>query len=569
MAPRRGRIALQMGVPHADETRDSTTLGAEEPLSREKTTAAQRQADRKAMTLLGLVVLVLLGFVITIQALWVSVVRSGFLGDNVPAGGWMLLVGLVGLTVLFCLYILHQQTEINRFRSRLVNEQMELEQSRGRLAELTSLFQLGNSLHMDLPLDTILEITVRRVASTLHSQDVSLYLYEPETKTLKCRARFGLATSSSDAEVKLGEGAVGWVARHREPILMNARDRDARFAEHFMAHPEVGSALIMPVNFENRCVAVLQTHRGGKAEPFRLEHRDIGQLFADNVAPVIERALVVLNLEERASSIKSGGKGEPQAGAPQQQAMTFQDSFLSSAEIELKAPLTTILAYSEVLDQNDKRMNTSMRREFTARLRGEAQRLMSLVDDVLDLARLETGRFLLDLRVENVNKIARDALDSVRVFAASRQVELEMKLDEKIPDQHLDGPKVRQAILHLLRNGIRFSPAKGRVMLTTWLGDDHIQLEVRDSGPKVEPEAASMVFEMESQTEGVSKRVKDGLGFGLHLTKRFVELHRGEVGVGESPSGSGAAFWIRLPRGEGLESVIGRDPFAEQIWQKQ
>jgi len=536
-------------------------------LSREKTTAAQHQADRRAMALLGLVVLVLLGFVVTIQALWVSVVRSGFLGDNMPAGGWMLLVGLVGLTVLFCLYILHQQTEINRFRSRLMNEQMELEQSRGRLAELTSLFQLGNSLHMDLPLDTILEITVRRVASTLHSHDVSLYLYDPETRTLKCRARFGTVTSASDAEVKLGEGAVGWVARHREPILMNVRDREARFAEHFVAHPDAGSALILPVNFENRCVAVLQAHRGGKAEPFRLEHRDIGQLFADNVAPVIERALVVLNLEERASNIKSGGKGEPQPGAPQP-ATTFQDSFLSSAEIELKAPLTTILAYSEVMDQNDKRMNTSMRREFTARLRSEAQRLMSLVDDVLDLARLETGRFLLDLRVENVNKIAREALDSVRVFAASRQVDLESKLDEKIPDQHLDGPKVRQAILHLLRNGIRFSPAKGRVMLTTWLGDDHIQLEVRDSGPKVEAEAAPLVFEMESQAEGLSKRVKDGLGFGLHLTKRFVELHRGEVGVGESPSGSGAAFWIRLPRGEGVESVIGRDPFAEQIWQK-
>jgi signal transduction histidine kinase len=69
--------------------------------------------------------------------------------------------------------------------------------------------------------------------------------------------------------------------------------------------------------------------------------------------------------------------------------------------------------------------------------------------------------------------------------------------------------------------------------------------------------------------EGLSKRVKDGLGFGLHLTKRFVELHGGEVGVGESPSGAGAAFWIRLPRGEGLENVIGRDPFVEQIWQKQ
>jgi signal transduction histidine kinase len=558
-------MGLQMGFLSADGTSVLVRHHRRSLLSREKTSSVQKQADRRTTALFGLVILVLLGFAVTIQTLWVSVVRSGFLGDNAPAGGWMLLVGLVGLTVLFCLYILHQQGEINRFRSRLVTEQMELEQSRGRLAELTSLFQLGNSLHMDLPLDTILEITVRRVASTLHSHDVTLYLHDPAAKTLKVRARFGLTPKDGDAEVKLGDGAVGWVARHREPILMRATDREARYADHFMAHPDAGSALILPVNFENRCVAVLQVHRAVKAEPFRLEHRDVGQLFADNVAGVIDRALMVQALESRAVETKPVAKTEPTS----QQPAPFQDSFLSSAENELKAPLTTILAYSEVLDQNDKRMTTSMRREFTARVRGEALRLLNLVDDVLDLARLETGRYLLDLRVDNVNKIARAAMDAVRGVASSKQVELELKLDEKIPDQHLDSGKVRQAILHLLQNGIRFSPAKGRVALSTWLGDDYIQIEVRDSGPAVEPEAAPLVFDIESQGEGLSKRVKDGLGFGLHLTKRFVELHGGEVGVSETPSGAGAAFWIRLPRAEGLESVIGRDPFAEAIWQKQ
>lgn len=533
-------------------------------MSRNNASLAQRQADRRTWALLGLIILVLLGFVVTVQTLWVSIVRSGFLGDNVPVNGWMLLVGLVGLTILFCLYILHQQTKINQFRSQLVTEQMELEQSRGRLAELTSLFQLGNSLHMDLPLDTILEITVRRLASTLHSHDVALFLFESETKTLKCRARFGLTPKEPEPEVRAGEGAVGWSARHREPILMGATDRQARFAEHFMAHPDAGSALILPVNFENRCVGVLRVHRAAKAEPFKLEHRDIGQLFADNVAGVIDRALVVRHLEQRATDLKPSAKGEP---APQH-VTPFQDSFLSSAENELKAPLTTILAYSEVLDQNDKRMTTSMRREFTARLRGEAQRLMNLVDDVLDLARLETGRFLLDLRKDNVNAISRAAAEAARPLATGKQIDLELKLDEKIPDQHVDATKVRQAILHLLHNGIRFSPAKGRVTLATWLGDDHIRIEVRDSGPPVEPEAAPMVFDIETQGEALSKRVKDGLGFGLHLTKRFVELHGGQVGVGASPSGTGATFWIRLPRGDGIESVIGRDPFLEQLWEK-
>jgi signal transduction histidine kinase len=263
--------------------------------------------------------------------------------------------------------------------------------------------------------------------------------------------------------------------------------------------------------------------------------------------------------------LKPAAKGEP---APQQ-VTPFQDSFLTAAENELKTPLTTILAYSEVLDQNDKRMTTSMRHEFTARLRGEAQRLLNLVDDVLDLARLETGRYLLDLRMDNVNKIARAAVGTLSGLAASKKVDLDLKLDEKIPDQHLDSAKVRQAIMHLLQNGVRFSPEKGRVTLTTWLSDEHVQLEVRDAGPAVEPEAVPLVFDIEAPVEGLSRRVKEGLGFGLHLTKRFVELHGGQVGVAESQSSEGAAFWMRLPRGEGLENMIGRDPFVEQIWQKQ
>src|SRR5436853_1726505 len=197
-----------MGCGPADEPDECSITGTGRLVSRDKTNAVQKQADRKTTALLVLVILVLLGFAFTVQTLWMSVVRSGFLGDNLPAGGWMILVGLVGLTVLFCLYILHQQGEISRFRSRLMAEQMELEQSRGRLAELTSLFQLGNSLHMDLALDTILEITVRRVASTLHSHDVALFLHDPATKTLQGRARFGLTPKEPEAEVRVGEGAI-------------------------------------------------------------------------------------------------------------------------------------------------------------------------------------------------------------------------------------------------------------------------------------------------------------------------------------------------------------------------
>jgi signal transduction histidine kinase len=522
--------------------------------------SSQRQFDRRTWGILGLAILIILAFSATIPSLYMALVRSGFLGDRLPpGGGWVLLVGLIGLTTLFCLYMIHQQSSINRLRDRMLRDQIDLEQSRGRLAELTSLFQLGNSLHMELPLETILEITVRRVASTLHSHDVSLFLYDSDSKTLAVKSSFGLTARDPEPEVKLGDGAVGWVARHREPVLMQARDKTARFAEFFASHTDVGSVLVLPIALESNILAVLQVCRATRAEPFRLEHRDIGQLFAENVASVLDRACVMERLRRATSSIAAAAVPET-VGAPGE----FRDSFLGAATTELKSPLTAIVAYSEVLDQNDRKMTPSMRHEFTGRLRSEAQRMMALVDDVLDLVRLELGRYLLELRVANVNDVVRAAIEAVRPQAEAKSITLELMLDQKVPNQHLDPTKVRQSVANVIRNGIRFSPLKGSIRVATRLRDDGVLIEIKDSGPPVAPESASSVFELESAVNEECKRCEEGLGFGLHLAKRFVELHGGEVSAGTDPTSGGAVFWIRLP-GQNLTQMVGTDPFAEEL----
>ncbi len=527
------------------------------------TRLSQTQYDRRGWWLLGLAILIILSFCVTVPMLYVGLVRSGFLGDRLPASGeGILLIGLLGLTTLFCLYMIHQQSQLNRLRRKLHQDEMDLEQSRGRLAELTSLFQLGNTLHMDLPLETVSEITVRRVASTLHSHDVSLFLHDAESRTLSCKSSFGLSPRGPEPDVKIGEGPVGWAARHREPILMRADEKEARFAQFFASHPDAGSVLILPVTVEKRCVAVLQACRASKAEPFRLEHRDIGQLFADNVAAVIDRAQAMIRFRQVAATAGTAAT-QPEAGEG-----AFRDAFLTSAATELKSPLTTIVAYGEVLDQNDSKMTPAMRREFSSRLRDEAQRMMGLVDDVLDMVRLELGRYLLELHLGSVNQIARSALEAVKPLADTKGIAIDLDLDSSIPDQHVDPGKLGQSIIHLLRNGVRFSPSRGRVRLVTKLDEEGVLIEVRDAGPPIPPEASQAIFELEDTGDRFGKRCKDGHGVGLHVTRRYVELHGGQVGAGTSGDG-GATFWIRLPRGEDLTSILGSDPFLEELAPKQ
>lgn len=517
--------------------------------------------DRKSWWLLGLAMLIIVALSATIPSLYVGLVRSGYLGDRVPASGEaVLLTGLIGLTVLFCLYMIHQQAQLNTLRRKMHHDEMELEESRGRLAELTSLFQLGGTLQMSLPLETVAEITVRRLASSLHSHDARLFLVDADGRRLVPHAGFGLSPRGQEPPVPLGDGAVGWAARHREPILMRAADREARFADFFQTHPDAGSVLVLPICAEKRCIAVLQVCRARNADPFRIEHRDVGQLFADNVAPVLDRAQAQLRLREAASAagaVAHPAEEEAAAGA-------FRDVFITAAATELKSPLTSLVAYTEVFDQSDPSMTPATRREFTARLHEEAQRMLALVDDVLDLVRLELGRYLLDVRLGNVNQVVRAARDLVGPLAESRSVAIDMDLDASIPDQHFDPAKLRQSLTHVLRHAIRFSPPRSRVRLRSTLDAEGVLIEVKDSGPTIPAEASEVMFDLQGAGDQYGKRCKDRQGFGLHLARRFVELHGGRVGAGPSPDG-GAVLWIRLPRGEDLSSLIGSAPFAENL----
>lgn len=522
----------------------------------------QSRIDSRIWWLFGLSITLILALSATIPLLVLSLVRSGMLDGFFTAdGGFSMVTGLLGLTILFSMTLVHQVTQVNKARRRMIQDQMDLEQSKCRLAELTSLFQLDNSLHMGLPIQTILEITVRRIGSTLHAHEVDIFLLSRETKSLQCAASSGLAPRPPQADVPIDEGPIGWCARHREPILLVAGARGATFAEYLASRAGAGSILLLPILAEKRCIGVLQVARSSSSDGFRTEHRDLAQLFADNIGPVIERARGDASLRQNtaAAAANPSAAGASVAGP-------FQDSLLQSAGHELKSPLTSIIAYAEVLDQSDTRMTLAMRAEFSGRVRTEAQRLMGLVDDVLDLVRLELGRYVLELRIGRVNDVVQEAVDAVRSLAAEKGIVVEASLDEKIPSQHLDPAKLRHSVMHLLRNAIGFAPARSRVTITTAMGDGNVRITVLDQGPMVDAVNPAEIFEIDVVARNEQKRAKNGVGFGLHLTKRFVELHGGSVGAGASPDG-GSMLWIQLPWNSDLSSLVGEDSFVEELTQ--
>jgi signal transduction histidine kinase len=455
-------------------------------------------------------------------------------------------VGLTGLVLLFIVYTAYRQVQVHRLYEVLRTEERELEDVRARLSEITTLFQLATAVNLELPLDTVLAIIVRRVVGALKAQQASIMLFDPDDETLVTRAYYGLEGEFAlNGRRRLGEGIAGRVAASKEALLLDDTASDPDMTRHFKAHRNITSALSVPLRVDDRVVGVLNVNRISSPQPFTLAQRDVLRLFAEHVGTVIQRAENAERLEEHAHTLE-------RANADLSEMNRMKDMFLSTASHELKTPLTSIIAYAELLNDHDERLGTEDRLEFLGRLRAEADRLMGLIEDILDLTRLETGKAELKRRSLPLNQLAQAAVETTRPMAQQAKVQIVENFSTKVGAVLVDEGKLRQAVVNLIVNAVKFSPEGSCVTVRTRNTEDGLRIEVADQGPGVAAEEVSKIFALFGQSLRKSTRQAGGLGIGLHLVKRVVEMHEGTVGV-ESRLGEGSLFWIQLPSHLGQE----------------
>jgi signal transduction histidine kinase len=479
-------------------------------------------------------------------------------GREAPGGPvaepYYAVVGLMGLVVIFCLYSALKQRQLNTMRKALMVEEQETEDVRTRLGELSALFQMSTSLNLQLRLDVILEIIVRRVVSSLRAQQASIMIYNPETGELETRVSYGLESEfARNAKKKLGEGIAGWVAQRGESVILNNQAAH-ELGKHFKNDRNITSALSLPLRVGERCVGVLNVNRINHPEPFQEHHREILNLFAEHVGAVIDRAEVMDRLGKRSRELEEDNQRLSETNR-------MKDVFLSTATHELKTPLTSVIAYAELLDENEGGLNRDQRREFLRRLRAEAERLLGLIDDILDLSRIESGKLTLRKAAIALNEVTHAAVETTRAMAGKRGIEIAEELTDSMPPLALDEVKMRQVFVNLLVNAIKFSPESSPVKIATLREPKFLLVEVRDHGPGIAPEDATHIFELFGQGVPGKEHEAGGLGIGLHLVKRITELHGGHVGVNSVP-GQGSNFWVRLPLVLADEAVSSEEEAA-------
>ena len=448
--------------------------------------------------------------------------------------------GLAGLVIIFCGYVIFKQRELNRVRKALVADELELQDSRTRLSEISALFQLSTTLNLQLHLDSILEIIVRRVIATLKAQQASIMIYNHESGQLETRASYGLESEfARNAKAPMGHGIAGWVAQRQRSVLLGLQAPNPEMGRHYKHNRRITSALSLPLCVGDRCLGVLNVNRINNPESFREHHRDMLRLFSEHVGAVIDRAEVMERLSAHAQALESSNLKLAELNR-------MKDVFLSTASHELKTPLTSVIAYSELLDEHSVTLSSQQRAEFLARLQAEANRLLGLIEDILDLSRLETGKLTLRRQSASVNAIVHAALETTQPLASKHGVALRERLDDGLANLEVDEVKMRQVVVNLLTNAVKFSPEGQTVTVGTRFDDGFIVIEVEDHGPGVKPEDSAHIFELFGQGLREQDGRTSGLGMGLHLVKRIAELHGGHVGVNSTP-GAGSTFWVRLP----------------------
>ena len=514
--------------------------------------------SRRSWILWGLTFAVLLALTASVPLLYFPLIESLQRGDG--AAGvvhpYYAVIGLSGLVLLFCLYTALKHRELEQMRRALMDEEQTSEGSRTRLSELSALFQMTSALNLQLRLDVVLEIIVRRVVSSLHAQQASIMVYNPESGELETRATYGLESEfARNAKKKLGEGIAGWVAQRQQAVMLTKGATHPELGQHYKNDRNITSALSLPLRVGERCVGVLNVNRINHPEQFQEHHREMLTMFAEHVGAVIDRAQAMERMGSRSRQLEADVLKLTEMNH-------MKDLFLSTASHELKTPLTSVIAYAELLDENEGQLGPEQRSEFLRRLRGEAERLLGLIDDILDLTRLESGKLTLKRAKVPVNEVAHAAAETSRSMAQKRGIEVDEQLSPDLPVVPLDEVKMRQVLVNLLVNAIKFSPAKSKITLRTAREPKFLLVEITDQGPGIEPDQATHIFELFGQAAGKEQRDM-GVGIGLHLVKRITELHGGHVGVNSVP-GEGSTFWVRLPLAlaESVEESEGLDRAA-------
>jgi signal transduction histidine kinase len=307
--------------------------------------------------------------------------------------------------------------------------------------------------------------------------------------------------------------------RERDPMRVAAADLGG-----------VRTMLVVPMLKEGELVGAIAIYRV-EVRPFTNKQIQLVTNFAHQAVIAIENARLFDEIQDKSQQLAEASQHKSQ--------------FLANMSHELRTPLNAILGYTELILDNIYGEMPGKMRTVLERIESNGKHLLGLINDVLDLSKIEAGQLALTLADYSLKDVVRTVFSAVEPLATEKKLRVKVEMPADLPRGRGDERRLTQVLLNLVGNAIKFTDA-GEVAITAASADGAFNVAVRDTGPGISPTDRSKLFQEFQQADNSITKKKGGTGLGLAISKRIIEMHGGRIGV-ESVVGQGSTFSFTLP----------------------
>jgi signal transduction histidine kinase len=286
----------------------------------------------------------------------------------------------------------------------------------------------------------------------------------------------------------------------------------------------------VPLLREGMCIGVISINRFA-VRPFSDKQIELLETFADQAVIAIENVRLFDEIQDKSHQLEVASQHKSQ--------------FLANMSHELRTPLNAILGYTELMADGAYGEPSEKMLGILKRLEANGKHLLGLINDVLDLSKIEAGQLVLELSDYCIQDIAQTVRSTLEPLAADKKLGFKLELSSELPPGHGDGRRLTQVLINLVGNAIKFTDA-GEVAIKAEAHNGSFHVSVRDTGPGISAADQAKLFQEFQQADNAITRKKGGTGLGLAISKRIIEMHGGRIWV-ESQPGQGSMFTFTLP----------------------
>jgi signal transduction histidine kinase len=424
------------------------------------------------------------------------------------------------------------QGSYGRLEQKVAERTRDLARS---VSELKALEEIGRAVASSLDTKAVLATIVTRAVELAQADAGAIYSYDASRDDFELAGTYALEPVFQDAvratRIRLDESALGLSARQREPICVpdlakapNYPLRDLTLSAGFH------SVLIVPLVGQDEVLGALVLQRR-TAGDFPASTVGLMRTFADQSALAINNARLFREVDEKGRELAIANEHKSQ--------------FFANMSHELRTPLNGILGFAELLADGLYGTLPAKALEILERIQKDGKHLLGLINDVLDISKIEAGQLTLALENYSLQGIVETVVASTGSLARAKGIEVRPIVSPDLPVGYGDERRLTQVLLNLVGNAIKFTDT-GSVEVRAESMDDHFIIAVQDTGPGIPPEDQARIFEDFQQVDNSITRQKGGTGLGLAIARRLVEVHGGRIDL-ESTPGAGSTFIISLP----------------------